>query len=217
VKGRSFCPKCEHRLAPADLVPILGWVLLKGRCRYCGEKISPRYPAVEAICGAAGVLLCIHLPQLPYAALCFAVFCTLLAMALIDADTQTIYDGMNIALGALAVLSIWLGPEIPLLDRLIGLAAASVPLFVISLIKEGAFGLGDVFLMVAAGFLLGWQRVLAALIIGIIIGGVYGSCALAVRKKGRRDHFAFAPCLAAGIFVSLLCGNEIIDWYLMRM
>ncbi|MDR3224812.1 MAG: prepilin peptidase [Clostridiales Family XIII bacterium] len=214
VKGFSFCPKCEHRLKPLDLVPILSWLFLKGRCRYCGEKISPRYLIVEAVSGAAGLLLYVYVTPPERAVLFFAIFCVLLTMALIDADTQTISDGMNIALGVLAVISIWVGPEVGMQSRLIGLAAVSVPLFVITLFIDGAFGLGDVFLMISAGFLLGWQGALVALFIGLLIGGVYGAYVLIRRKKGRKDHFAFGPCLAVGIFASLLCGQEIIYWYL---
>jgi leader peptidase (prepilin peptidase)/N-methyltransferase len=214
VKGFSFCPACEHRLMPIDLAPILSWLFLKGRCRYCGARISPRYLIVEAACGAAAAALYHIAPSLPQALLTFAVFCVLLTIALIDADTQTISDGMNIALGVLAVISIWTGPFEDMQSRLIGLAAVSVPLFVITLFIEGAFGLGDVFLMISAGFLLGWQGALAALFIGLIIGGVYGAYVLARRKKGRRDHFAFGPCLAVGIFTSLLAGDHIIGWYL---
>jgi leader peptidase (prepilin peptidase)/N-methyltransferase len=215
VKGFSFCPVCEHRLMPLDLAPILSWLFLKGRCRYCGTKISPRYILVETACGAAGLFLWIFVPSHVHATLFFAVFCVLLTMALIDADTQTISDGLNIALGLLAVASIWIGPEVDIQSRLIGLAVVSVPLFVISLVIEGAFGLGDVFLMISAGFLLGWRGALVAFFIGLIIGGVYGAFALARGKKGRKDHFAFGPCLAVGIFISLLTGDRIIDWYLL--
>jgi leader peptidase (prepilin peptidase)/N-methyltransferase len=214
VHGFSFCPACEHRLMPRDLVPLLSWLFLRGKCRYCGAKIAPRYLVIEAVCGAAGLLLYRFTPTPAQAALFFAVFCVLLAIAVIDADTQTISDGMNIALGVLAVISIWVGPEVDMQSRLIGLAVVSVPLFVITLFIEGAFGLGDVFLMIAAGFLLGWQCALVALFIGLIIGGAYGAIALVRRRKGRKDHFAFGPCLAVGIFISLLAGNRIIDWYL---
>jgi leader peptidase (prepilin peptidase)/N-methyltransferase len=214
VRGFSFCPACKHRLMPLDIVPIISWLLLRGRCRYCEARISPRYLVVEAACGAAGLLLYVFIPSPTQAVLFFAIFCVLLAISLIDADTQTIFDGMNIALGVLAVASIWLGPEVTMSSRLIGLAAVSVPLFVISIFISGAFGLGDVFLMVAAGFLLGWQGVLTAFFIGLILGGIYGVYVLARRKKGRKDHFAFGPCLAIGIFVSLLAGERIIDWYL---
>jgi leader peptidase (prepilin peptidase)/N-methyltransferase len=214
VRGFSFCPACGHRLAPPDLVPMFSWLFLKGRCRYCGATISPRYLLVEAACGAAGLLLYMFIPAPAQVVLFFAVFCVLLTMALIDADTQTISDGMNIALGVLAVISIWAGPEVDMPSRLIGLAAASVPLFVITLIVEGAFGLGDVFLMISAGFLLGWQGALVALFIGLLIGGAYGVWALASGKKSRKDHFAFGPCLAVGIFVSLIAGDRIIEMYL---
>jgi leader peptidase (prepilin peptidase)/N-methyltransferase len=215
VKGFSYCPICEHRLMPFDLVPILSWLFLKGKCRYCGARISPRYFIVESTCGAVGLLLFIFVPSHAQALLFFAIFCVLLTISLIDADTQTISDGLNIALGVLAVISIWVGPEVDIQSRLIGLAAVSVPLFLISLFIEGAFGLGDVFLMISAGFLLGWQCALVAFFIGLIIGGIYGVFALARRKKGRKDHFAFGPCLAIGIFMSLLEGNSIIDWYFL--
>jgi leader peptidase (prepilin peptidase)/N-methyltransferase len=214
VKGFSSCPNCGHRLTALDLVPMLSWLFLRGRCRYCGARISPRYFTVEAACGAAGLMLWLLVPSHSQALLFFAVFCVLLTIALIDADTQTISDGLNIALGALAVISIWMGPDVDIQSRLIGLAAASVPLFVMTLLIEGAFGLGDVFLMISAGFLLGWQGVLTALFIGLIIGGAYGVFALALKKKGRKDHFAFGPCLAAGIFTSLLVGDRVIDWYI---
>lgn len=214
VKGFSHCPKCGHRLTALDLVPIFNWIFLRGKCRHCSARISPRYLIVEAACGAAGLLIYAYIAQPERALLYFAVFCVLLVMALIDADTQTISDGMNIALGVLAVISIWVCPEIDMQSRLIGLGAVSVPLFVITLFIDGAFGLGDVFLMIAAGFLLGWQAALIALFIGLIIGGVYGAGLLISRKKGRKDHFAFGPCLAAGIFASLLWAPEILNWYL---
>jgi leader peptidase (prepilin peptidase)/N-methyltransferase len=214
VRGFSFCPSCGHRLMPLDLAPILSWLFLRGRCRYCGSRISPRYLIVEAVCGGTGLFLYIYVSPPGQALLFFAVFCVLITMALIDADTQTIPDGLNIALGVLAVVSIWVGPEVDMPSRLIGLAAVSVPLFVITLLIEGAFGLGDVFLMISAGFLLGWRCALVAFFIGLVIGGVYGAVALARRTKGRKDHFAFGPCLAVGIFASLLWGDSIIDWYL---
>jgi leader peptidase (prepilin peptidase)/N-methyltransferase len=181
---------------------------------YRKAKISPRDLIATALCGAAGLLLFIYISPPQRALLFFAVFCVLLAMALIDADTHTISDGMSIVLGILAVISIWTGPEVDMQSRLIGLAVVSVPLFITAVLVRGAFGLGDVFLMIPAGFLLGTSGVLAAFFIGIIGGGVYGAYALIRRKKNRKDFFAFGPCLAAGIFTSLLFGQDIVYWYL---
>jgi leader peptidase (prepilin peptidase)/N-methyltransferase len=177
-------------------------------------KISLRDLITATLCSTVGLLLFIYISPPQRALLFFAVFCVLLAMALIDADTHTISDGMSIVLGILAVISIWIGPEVDMQSRLIGLAAVSLPLFIITVLVRGAFGLGDVFLMIPTGFLLGTSGVLAAFFIGIIAGGIYGAYALIRHKKNRKDFFAFGPCLAVGIFTSLLFGQDIIYWYL---
>jgi leader peptidase (prepilin peptidase)/N-methyltransferase len=213
VKGFSYCPSCEHRLYPKDLVPIFSYLFLKGRCRYCKESISPRYPIIEAITGAIA-LLCYVLLSPQTAALFFAVGAILLTITRIDADTQEIPDSLNIAILLLGIAAIWIGPEISILSRAIGFFAVSVPLLLISLIISGAFGGGDIKLMAAAGFLMGWQNTLVAFFIALILGGGYGIILLAGKKKGRKDHFAFGPCLAIGIYVSMFVGEKILGFYL---
>ncbi|MDR1028213.1 MAG: prepilin peptidase [Clostridiales Family XIII bacterium] len=216
AKGFSFCPACEHRLYPKDLIPLFSYLFLGGKCRYCKAKISPRYFLVETLAGAALLLFCIGF-GLPAAILYFAVFSCLLCITLIDADTQEIPDSLNLAILICGVAAIWVQADVSLLSRFIGLFVISLPLFLISLIISGAFGMGDVKLMFAAGFLLGWQHALVAFFIALLLGGVYGVIVLATRKKGRKDHFAFGPCLAAGICVALLCGEEILRIYLATM
>jgi len=213
IKGRSFCPSCEHSLAAKDLIPIFSWLSLKAKCRYCKAKISARYPALEMACGIAAVLLFSFFEPL-HAVFCFALFCVLLCITMIDADTQEIPDSLNIAVAVLAVLSIWLFPGPDLLSRGIGILSVSLLLLIISLFIDGAFGGGDIKLMAAAGLLLGWQGNIVAFFIGILLGGFYGIYLLAKRKKGRKEHFAFGPCLCVGIFAALLCADRIIDWYL---
>jgi leader peptidase (prepilin peptidase)/N-methyltransferase len=213
VKGFSFCPTCEHRLYPKDLVPIFSYLFLRGKCRYCREPISPRYMLVELFAGAIGLICYIYL-QLPMAILCFAVGCILITLTLIDADTMTIPDSLNIALMVCAVAAIWIWPDVGLVTRIIGFFAISVPLLLISLIVAGAFGGGDIKMMAAAGFLLGWPNAIVATFIGLVLGGVYGAILLVRRKKGRKEHFAFGPCLAIGVYGSIFFGKPIIDWYL---
>ncbi len=213
VKGFSYCPKCEHRLYPKDLVPVFSWLFLRGKCRYCGEPISPRYMLVELFSGALSLTLYIFYP-LPTAALYFAIGAILLTLTLIDADTQEIPDSLNIAIFLCGIASIWVLGDVTILSRVIGIFAISVPLLLLAIFISGAFGGGDIKLMAAAGFLLGWQNAIVAAFIGIILGGIYGIILLARRKKGRKEHFAFGPCLAVGIFTSLLWGQYIIDWYL---
>lgn len=219
VSGFSFCPKCEHRLYPKDLVPIFSWLFLRGKCRYCGEPISPRYMLVELFCGAMSLVLFIFsfvygTYTLPAAALYFIVGTILVTLTLIDADTQEIPDSLNIAIFICGIAAIWILPDVTILSRVIGIFAISVPLLVMAIVISGAFGGGDIKMMAAAGFLLGWQNAILATFIGIIIGGVYGIILLARRKKGRKEHFAFGPALAIGVFTAMLFGEQIIDWYL---
>lgn len=213
VKGFSYCPNCEHRLYPKDLVPIFSWLFLRGKCRYCKEPISPRYMLVELFSGALGLALYVFYPM-PQAVLFFAVGAILLTLTLIDANIQEIPDSLNIAIFLCGIAAIWVVGDVTILSRVIGIFAISVPLLLITILIANAFGGGDIKLMAAAGFLLGWQNALVATFIGIILGGIYGIILLARRKKGRKEHFAFGPCLAVGIFAALLWGNHIIQWYM---
>ncbi|MDR1796453.1 MAG: prepilin peptidase [Clostridiales Family XIII bacterium] len=229
-KGYSFCPACQHRLYPKDLVPVFSYLLLGRKCRYCGQPISPRYMLNELLCGGLGVAAwCAFLepagflrallnnnhttPALLAAALYFAVLCILLVTAWIDADTMDIYDGTNIALAVCGVASIFIGPEMPLRTHLIGAAAVSVPLLILSLFVSGAFGLGDVLLMAAAGLFLGWQGAIVAVFVGILIGGAYGAFLLATKRKGGKEHFAFGPALCIGIGTAMFFSQPLITWY----
>ena len=245
VRGRSFCPSCEHPLAPLDLLPVLSYLALGRRCRYCREAISARYMLVELSGGVLAVLCWLAFlgssggvdalfaktdssvftflnanfwllgSAAPVAAalLYFAVLCVLLTIALIDASTMEIPDGLNLCLVLLGLLSLLVGPEISLISRGIGILAVSLPLFIIAFIIPGAFGGGDVKLMAAAGFLLGWQHLLVAFFIGLLIGGGYGIFVLTTKRKGLKEHFAFGPALCVGIAIAQFFGQSLIDWY----
>ncbi|MDR1816392.1 MAG: prepilin peptidase [Clostridiales Family XIII bacterium] len=235
TKGFSFCPSCEHRLYPRDLVPVFSYLLLGRKCRYCKTPISPRYMAVELLGGALGALSwCAFLAPVGFlrdtlagggntsaavaaSALYFAALCILVVTAFIDADTMEIYDGTNIALAVCGVLAIFVGPDMPLRTHLIGIAAVSVPLFVIAFFVQGAFGLGDVLLMAAAGLFLGWQGAVVAVFVGILIGGGQGAFLLLTKKKGGKEHFAFGPALCVGIAIAMFLSQPLIDWYVGKL
>jgi len=119
-------------------------------------------------------------------------------------------DILNIAIAVCGVIAMFVVPDIGPQSRLIGAAIASVPLLLLAIFVDGAFGLGDVKLMAAAGLLLGWQNCLVALFIGIIIGGIYGVYLLAAKKKRGRDHFAFGPPLCVGIGSAMIAGDGIL-------
>jgi leader peptidase (prepilin peptidase)/N-methyltransferase len=241
VKGSSFCPACGHRLAPLDLVPVLSYLLLGRRCRYCRTPISPRYMLVELLCAALCVLCyCAYLQPLAFlqplsmdglfglmlagegcsaanalsAALLFFVICILACVAFIDLDTQEIPNALSACLAVAGIAAMLLPANIDPLARLIGSLCVSLPMGVFAWLVPGAFGFGDVKLIAAAGLVLGWQQTLVAAFIAILIGGVQGVILLLSGKKGRRDHFAFGPALCAGIAASLFAGERILAAYL---
>lgn len=146
----------------------------------------------------------------------FLVSAVLVMITLIDAYTQTIPPALNIILGMLGFFSILTMPGISVIERVIGFFCISVPMFLIVLLVPGGFGGGDIKMMAASGILLGWKGNLAAFFIGLIIGGIYGAFLLISGKKGRKEHFAFGPCLSIGIFVSAFAGigMRIVDQYL---
>lgn len=214
VHGRSFCPGCGHSLAAKDLVPLFSWLFLKGKCRYCGGRISKRYPLVELAGGLLAVLSCWRLGFTAAAAVAFAASCILLTVALIDADTQEIPDGLNLALLAVGIAAIFICPGLTLLQRLIGAACVSLPMLLLNLVIPTSFGGGDCKLMAAAGLLLGWKMTLLAMFLAVLSGGGYGAALLIRKQKDRKDHFAFGPFLAGGCVAALYFGPALLSWYL---
>ena len=149
-----------------------------------------------------------------FALLFFLVICDLMVITMIDADTQEIPPQLNVILLLLGIPAIWVLPGPTIIERVIGLFAISVPMFILMLFN--GFGGGGVKMMFAAGFLLGWKGVVAAFFVGIIVGGAYAIYLLASKKKGRKEHFAFGPFLAFGVLVALTqnLGDTMISMYI---
>jgi len=211
--ARSKCPDCGHVLGLLDLVPVISYLMLKGRCRYCGKKISARYPLVEIISAALAVLSFIRFGFTLASVTAFSTASVLLAVALIDHDTMEIPTSLCVALVPFAVMAVW-AFDIPLLHRIIGAFCVSVPMLLLAIFVEGAFGGGDVKLMAVCGFLLGYQNVLFAFFVAILTGGGYALFLLASRRAKRKEHISFGPHLCFGTFLALLYGTEILKLYL---
>lgn len=181
------------------------------------KKMTPAENRMVSLAGGILALVITGYYGMSMAALTlFLVSAVLVMITVIDACTQTIPPVLNIILGALGLVSILTMPGISVAERVIGFFCISVPMFLIVLLVPGGFGGGDIKMMAASGILLGWKGNLAAFFIGLIIGGVYGAFLLISGKKGRKEHFAFGPCLSIGIFVSAYAGigMRIVDQYL---
>lgn len=181
------------------------------------KKMTPAENRMVSLAGGLLALVITGYYGMSMAALTlFLVSAVLVMITVIDAYTQTIPPVLNIVLGALGLVSILTMPGISVAERVIGFFCISVPMFLIVLLVPGGFGGGDIKMMAASGILLGWKGNLAAFFIGLIIGGIYGAFLLISGKKGRKEHFAFGPCLSIGIFVSAYAGigMRIVDQYL---
>lgn len=214
VRGRSACPACGHLLGPPDLIPVISWLFLRGKCRYCKEKIAVRYTLVELLGGVLALTSVLFFGWSIEALLVFGFFCVLTVTAFVDADTMEIPDGFVWAAAVLGILAVFVMPQVTLFERVIGIISVSLPLLLITAAVPGAFGGGDIRLMAACGLFLGWKLNLLALFLAILTGGGYGVYVLAKRKLGKKDHFAFGPFLCLGMMISLLWGGRILDWYL---
>ena len=208
---RSHCMSCGHKLRWYDLVPLFSWLFLRGKCRYCGARISAQYPIVEAVNGFGYVLILfangISLSSILYM-LCFSI---LTAIAVIDWRTYEIPVGLNIAILALGVAgtiadyrNVWY--------HLIGMVSVSGFLLLLYIVTRGrGIGGGDIKLMGAAGLLLGWKHIIFALVIGCVIGSVIHI--ILMKVKGKDRVLAFGPYLAVGLFAVMIWGSQMIDWY----
>lgn len=149
-----------------------------------------------------------------------ALFLILILIAMIDLDTMEIPFSLNVAilvLGGLSILTFqWTEPfsEITIVSRIIGMLCISVPMILINLLISGAFGGGDVKLMIAAGFLLGWKMIVSGFFMGAIVGGAVGITVMLRKKKGGKEHIPFGPSLCVGMYLAVMFGTQLIDWYI---
>lgn len=208
----AICRRCGHDLYIKDRVPILSWLTLKGKCRYCNEKISLRYVLVELLGGVLAAVLVRYFGIGLYSLTMFIFLAFLTVITFIDIDTMEIPPVLNFGIFLIGIVSIWTVGGISIADRLIGMFAVSAPLFIIALF--GGFGGGDVKLMFAAGFLLGWKAVIAAFFIGIIAGGIYAGYLLIKKLKGKKEEVAFGPFLCLGLSIAAFAGEELFNAYI---
>ncbi|MGP8035002.1 MAG: prepilin peptidase [Steroidobacteraceae bacterium] len=225
VVPRSACPTCKAPITALENIPVISWLVLRGRCAHCGARISLRYPLVEALTGILSAWVAIRfgfgLPAV--AALTLTWF--LIALAGIDIDHQLLPDSLTLPLLWLGLtLSLW-GPQgaspvpVDVRSSLIGAAAGYASLWSVYHLfrlltgKEG-MGYGDFKLFAALGAWLGWQMLLPVILIAAVVGAVVGLVLLGMRAHSRATPIAFGPFLAAAGWLVLMFGHEIVGRYL---
>jgi leader peptidase (prepilin peptidase)/N-methyltransferase len=211
----SHCPGCDVAIAPYDNIPVVSWLLLRGRCRHCKTSISARYPLVEALTAVLAVCVVLAKGADRDAWLGLAFVLVLVPCALIDLEHRIIPNKITLpgAVAAIVITALTHPGHLP--GQLIAGAAAFTFLLLAVLAYPSGMGMGDVKLAGVMGLFLG-RDVAPALLIALLLGSVVGLVVIARKgtKEGRKTALPFGPFLAAGGLVGLFAGHAIVHWYL---
>ena len=215
----SHCPNCHTPIKAIDNVPILSFLLLKGKCRKCGEKISIRYPVVEFLTGAIYLLIFLIYGR-SYQTLIYALLSSaLIIISFIDLDVQIIPDEISLPGIVIGLALSFIVPYISYLNSLLGIIIGGGIIFLIALaglaiFKKEAMGGGDVKLSAMIGAFIGWKYIIVSLFIGFFIGAIAGILLILLKIRNRDDLVPFGPFIVLGSFITLLWGKNILSWYL---
>lgn len=214
----SHCPQCKHALSPLDNVPLLSWLVLRGRCRYCRAPISTQYPLVELLTAVACLVVVWKFGPTWHAAAGIALSCLLIALSGIDFRTQLLPDNLTLPLLWLGLLlslqPLFVGP----VDAILGAAIGYLSLwtvywaFKLTTGKEG-MGHGDFKLLGALGAWMGPKSLLPIILLSSLVGAILGSIILATRGKDRSTPIPFGPFIAVAGWVQFIWGEELLRLY----
>ena len=220
VKSRSKCTHCQRQLKAKDLVPLFSWLALKGKCRFCNDKISWQYPAVEFITALLFIIGYLILVTdfstfiiLNYIFYLIAIS-FLIVIFVFDHLHQLILDKVTIPLMVIAIIFIFVLRLNWTEHVLAGIAGGAWFGWQYVLSKGKWIGGGDIRLGIIMGLLLGFPGVIVALFLAYILGAIVGVYLLATKKRDRGSQIAFGTFLSLSTVVTWLCGDQLLDWYL---
>lgn len=214
----SHCTACGNPIKSYDLIPVISFLLLRGKCRMCKESISIRYPLVELL---TAVLITFQAWRYGITAEFFyfaAMTSILIIITMIDLDRQIIPDGLIIALGILGAMYLFT-VQLPqygarsLLQNAIGFAVGGLFFLLIAVVSNGGMGGGDIKLMAVLGLWFGWQKLLALMLVTFISGAVISIILLLLKIKKMKDGIPFGPFIAFAAYIVSIYGTDIIMWY----
>lgn len=222
IKNSSHCVKCGSKIKKRDLIPVISWIFLKGKCRNCGNKISLRYPFVEILNAFLYIITFIVMDFNVKSIIICIFFSILIVIGFIDYDTLEIDTRLLAAIGLLAVISALFTDSLTILQRITGGLLISVPFFIIGEIsaeiirkntgeKIRGIELGDTVLMALSGLLIGNKSIMISAFCGILLASIGG---LYQKRKSGESKFAFGPYLTIGLFIGTLWGEKLVDIWL---
>jgi leader peptidase (prepilin peptidase) / N-methyltransferase len=226
VVPRSACPSCKAPITALQNIPVLSYLVLRGRCANCGVRISPRYLLIEALTGALSAAVAWKYGYGWPTAAAIVLTWFLIALTFIDVDHQLLPDCLTLPLVWIGLLlSLW-APEtgnvsvpVDMRSSIIGAIAGYLSLWSVYHLfrlltgKEG-MGYGDFKLFAALGAWLGWKMLLPIILFAAVVGAVVGIALIAIQGRDRATPIAFGPFLAAAGWLVLMCGHELVNGYL---
>ena len=218
VKPDSTCPKCQHKIRAWENIPLISWLVLRGKCSQCAAPISIRYPLVELATGLLSALVAWHFGFGLAAVAAVVATWLLIAMTFIDLDTMLLPDQLTLSLLWIGLLISINGPFVSSSDALIGAAAGYLSLwslywaFKLLTGKEG-MGYGDFKLLAALGAWVGWQHLPVVILLSSFVGAIVGITLLTIQGKDKSQPIPFGPYLAAAGFLTLLYGDWLVAQY----
>lgn len=214
IRPPSFCDSCQRRIPRRQLIPLLSFLWLRRRCSHCGASIPWRVFWVEAVTGVSFALLYWHFGLTAELAVALFYFSIFIVIFVIDIDHQLILNRIVYPAAAIALIIDIFMPEPGFLNGLLGGGVGLAVLLVPALVFRGGMGWGDVKMAGLIGLVVGFPQVLVAVVGGVIVGGLVAVILLLFRIKGRKDAIPFGPFLSLTTMVTIVYGQEILDWYL---
>jgi leader peptidase (prepilin peptidase)/N-methyltransferase len=218
VRPRSHCPSCGHQITALENIPVLSWLILRGRCSGCGTRISARYPLVELTTGLLAALAVWRFGPTAAGLGALALTFTLIALTFIDFDTQLLPDDITLSLLWLGLFfNLW-GVFAPLQSAVIGAIAGYLLLwsvywlFKLATGREG-MGYGDFKLLAALGAWFGWQALPAIILLASVVGATVGIALIVFRRHGREVPIPFGPYLAGAGLLTLYFGKPLSAYF----
>ena len=228
LRGRSFCPHCRHILSWQDLIPVFSFLILKGKCRYCHQKISLQYPIVEISTGLIFLLIfnfqfsIFNFQNLITTCFMLCVSCFMIVIFVYDLKHYIIPDKVIYPAIVLALIFNFqqFGPELTAegfsmikFSILSAIGAAAFFLAIVLISRGQWMGIGDIKLAFFMGLFLSFPNILVALFLSFFIGAIIGIVLITARKKTLKSEVPFGPFLVIGTFLALFWGSELINWY----
>jgi len=215
----SHCPKCRSNISPKDNIPLLSYILLKGRCRNCKSKISIQYPIVELLTGLIYLIIYLIYGLSVQSLIYIILSAALIIIAFIDLNEQIVPDVISLPGIVIGFILSFFVPYISFINSALGIVVGGGIILIIGLVgsvifKKEVMGGGDVKLAAIIGAFLGLKYIVISLFLGFFLGALAGIFLILSKIKSREDMVPFGPFIVLGSMITLLWGEKIISWYL---